>query len=66
MMRENLTERELFMMRRTAGSGRVCAETVEEEETLIALKKKKIMTKHGLTKKGWISLKEIDDDWWND
>ena len=66
MVRENLTERELFMMRRTAGSGRVYAETVEEEQTLITLKKKKIMTEHGLTKKGWTSLNEIDDDWWND
>jgi hypothetical protein len=66
MIRENLTEPELFMMRRTAGSGRVYAETVEEQQTLIALKKKKIMTAQGLTKKGWISLNEIDDDRWSD
>ena len=42
------------------------AETGEEEQTLVALKKKKIITEHGLTKKGWTSLNEIDDDWWND
>ncbi len=41
------------------------AETVEEEQTLVALKKK-LITEHGLTKEGWTSLNEIDDDWWND
>jgi hypothetical protein len=66
MAREHLTDRELSLMRRTAGSGRVPEETIAEDQALVALLKKKIMTARGLTKEGWDALKEIDDDWWND
>lgn len=65
MVRKDLTDRELSLMRRTAGSGRVLAETMEEQQALVALVKK-IMTQHGLTTEGWKALKEIDDDLWSD
>ena len=65
MMRENLTERELFMMRRTSGAG-VRRNGGGGANTGRAEEEENYDRSMDLTKEGWTSLNEIDDDWWND
>ena len=65
-MNDDLTERELKVMRKLAGCGsRYTPETIEDEHALATLRKKKFVSR-GLTVEGWRVLRELDDDTWSD